>query len=95
MTMRPCLAALAAMLLLTTLASAQPYEVVTRPDVEYVVHDGVKLTGDLYLPKGRDKAPVLVRCMAAAGRPRARRSIAIGVRISPGTAMRCSRCGID
>jgi acetyl esterase/lipase len=60
MTMRPWIAALATIMLLTTRASAQPFEVVTRPDVEYVVHDGVKLTGDLYLPKGRDKAPVLV-----------------------------------
>jgi acetyl esterase/lipase len=41
-------------------ATAQPYEVVTRPNVDYVEHDGVKLQGDLYLPKGRDKAPVLI-----------------------------------
>jgi acetyl esterase/lipase len=41
-------------------AQAQPYEVVTRSNVEYVEHDGVKLAGDLYLPKGRDKAPVLI-----------------------------------
>jgi acetyl esterase/lipase len=41
-------------------AFAQTYGVTTRPNIEYVVHDGVKLTGDLYLPKGLDKAPVLV-----------------------------------
>ena len=42
------------------IAGAQTYAVTTRPNVEYVVHDGVKLTGDLYLPKGLDKAPVIV-----------------------------------
>jgi acetyl esterase/lipase len=41
-------------------AAAQGYAVETRPDVQYVEHDGVKLTGNLYLPKGLDKAPVLV-----------------------------------
>ena len=41
-------------------ATAQPYEVVTRPNIDYVEHDGIKLQGDLYLPKGRDKAPVLI-----------------------------------
>ena len=30
------------------------------PTCEYVEHDGVKLTGDLYLPKGLDKAPILI-----------------------------------
>jgi len=35
-------------------------EIVTRPNVEYVEHDGVKLTGDLYAPKGLAKAPVIV-----------------------------------
>jgi acetyl esterase/lipase len=32
----------------------------TRFDIPYAVHDGVELLGDLYLPYGRDKAPVLV-----------------------------------
>jgi acetyl esterase/lipase len=32
----------------------------TRFDSPYAVHDGVELLGDLYLPYGRDKAPVLV-----------------------------------
>jgi acetyl esterase/lipase len=41
-------------------AWAQTYEVFARNNVEYVEHDGVKLTGDLYLPKGLEKAPVLV-----------------------------------
>ncbi len=30
-------------------AQVRTYEVTTRTDVEYVEHDGVKLTGDLYL----------------------------------------------
>ena len=38
---------------------AQTYEVTTRQSVEYAVHDGVKLIGDLYAPK-RDQAPVIV-----------------------------------
>ncbi len=41
-------------------AQAQLYEVVTRTNVQYVEHDGVKLAGDLYLPKGVDKAPVII-----------------------------------
>ena len=32
----------------------------TRSNVEFAEHDGVKLAGDLYLPKGLDKAPVLI-----------------------------------
>jgi len=35
-------------------------EVVTRANVDYVEHDGVKLTGDLYLPKGVAKAPLVI-----------------------------------
>lgn len=41
-------------------AAAQSYDVATQPNVEYVVHDGVKLTGDLYRPKGLDKAPAII-----------------------------------
>jgi acetyl esterase/lipase len=41
-------------------AQAATYEVTTRNDIEFVEHDGTKLLGDLYLPKGLDKAPVLV-----------------------------------
>ena len=41
-------------------AMAQGYAVETRTDVPYVEHDGVKLTGNLYLPKGVDKAPILI-----------------------------------
>jgi acetyl esterase/lipase len=36
------------------------FEVMTRNDIVFAEHDGVKLLGDLYAPKGVDKAPVLV-----------------------------------
>src|SRR5215216_6941196 len=46
--------------LMTSWAAAREYEVVTRNDVEYVAREDGRLAGDLYLPKGLDKAPVLV-----------------------------------
>src|SRR5687767_1316149 len=45
---------------MTAAAEAQPYQVTVRTNVQYVEHDGVKLAGDLYLPSGRDKSPVIV-----------------------------------
>ena len=51
---------LSALAMTATALQAQPYEVVTRSGVEYVEHDGVKLAGDLYLPKGLAKAPILI-----------------------------------
>jgi len=39
---------------------AQTYAVATRSAVPYVEHDGVKLAGELYLPKGLDKAPLVI-----------------------------------
>jgi acetyl esterase/lipase len=39
---------------------AQNYDVATRANVEYADHDGIKLTGDLYLPKGLEKAPLTI-----------------------------------
>jgi acetyl esterase/lipase len=41
-------------------ACARDYDVVIRSNLEFVQHDGASLTGDLYLPKGLDKAPVIV-----------------------------------
>jgi poly(3-hydroxybutyrate) depolymerase len=41
-------------------AQAQSYGVTTRTKIEYAQHDGAKLAGDLYLPKGLDKAPLLI-----------------------------------
>ena len=49
-----------AMLLAAGSASAAEYEVANQTDLAYAEHDGTKLLGDLYLPKGRTKAPVLV-----------------------------------
>jgi acetyl esterase/lipase len=43
-----------------TLAQGQTYGVTVQSDVGYVEHDGIKLSGDLYLPKGLDKAPLLI-----------------------------------
>src|SRR6201981_3453899 len=39
---------------------AEKYEVAIKPDIAFAEHDGVKLLGDLYRPKGLHKAPVLV-----------------------------------
>ncbi len=39
---------------------AGQFEVELKPDIVFAERDGVKLLGDLYLPKGLGKAPVLV-----------------------------------
>jgi acetyl esterase/lipase len=49
-------------------ASAAKYEVTTRPGLVYAEHDGTLLVGDLYLPKGRAKAPALVAMHGGAWR---------------------------
>jgi acetyl esterase/lipase len=49
-----------ALLLPAVGAAAADYQVVTRPNIEFARHDGAALAGDLYLPKGLDKAPVLI-----------------------------------
>jgi len=62
----------APLLVMAQVVLAQTYAVTTKPNVEYVVHDGVKLTGDFYLPTGLDKAPVIVAVHGggwAAGNP--------------------------
>jgi len=41
-------------------AWATVYEVVARPNLEFAQHDGTRLAGDLYLPKGLEKPPVIV-----------------------------------
>jgi acetyl esterase/lipase len=53
-------AAFAATVMMMATASAREYEVVVRNDIVFAEHDGTKLLGDLYAPKGLDKAPVLV-----------------------------------
>ena len=59
LTMLTSTAALA-MLLAAGQAAAAEYEIANHTDLVFAEHDGVKLVGDLYLPKGRTKAPVLV-----------------------------------
>jgi acetyl esterase/lipase len=39
---------------------AEEHEVMARTDIAFAEHDGVTLLGDLYLPMGSGKAPVLV-----------------------------------
>jgi acetyl esterase/lipase len=41
-------------------AAARPYDVEVRNDITFAEHDGVPLIGDLYRPKGVEKAPILV-----------------------------------
>jgi len=53
-------AASLALILTDVEAKAEDFNVVTRNDIAFAEHDGTKLVGDLYAPKGRDKAPVLV-----------------------------------
>lgn len=53
-------AASLAVLLVSSPVSAADYQITTQPGLVYAEHDGTKLVGDLYLPKGRAKAPALV-----------------------------------
>jgi acetyl esterase/lipase len=58
--MRFPLVCLAVMLLVGGYARAADYAVSVQPGLVYAEHDGTKLLGDLYQPKGLAKAPVLV-----------------------------------
>jgi acetyl esterase/lipase len=59
--MRGLLGALAlASICMAVSAQAQTYGVATRTNIPYAEHDGVKLAGDLYAPKGIDKAPLVI-----------------------------------
>ncbi len=55
-----CLFVMLALVLPEADTWAKDYEVVTRPNLEFVRHDGASLSGDLYLPKGLEKAPVVI-----------------------------------
>ena len=64
-TMRVAVLAAAALAMLVTLlanswASAAEYKVTVKSAISYAEHAGVRLLGDLYLPEGRSKAPVVV-----------------------------------
>lgn len=54
------IASLAMLLAAATQASAAEYEIANKQGIVFAEHDGTKLVGDFYLPKGRAKAPVLV-----------------------------------
>src|SRR5215471_12306948 len=54
------IAALATALLMPAARAKADYEVMTRNDIFFAEHDGVKLLADFYSPKGLDGAPVLV-----------------------------------
>jgi acetyl esterase/lipase len=51
---------LATLLAAGSIVSAAEFEIANQSDVVYAEHDGIKLVGDLYLPKGKSKAPILV-----------------------------------
>ena len=53
-------AVLAAALLMSAVMARAGYEVTRRDDIVFAEHDGVRLLGDFYAPKGLDKAPALV-----------------------------------
>jgi len=55
-----CLYIALAVVLPEAVAWATVYEVVARPNLEFAQHDGTRLAGDLYLPKGLEKPPVIV-----------------------------------
>ncbi len=60
--MRAILSFAAAVVVMISISegSAAEYEITNRSALVFAEHDGTKLLGDLYLPKGRAKAPVLV-----------------------------------
>src|SRR5580693_9383321 len=58
-TLQGILATSMSFLLPVAVANAQ-YDVNIRNDIVFAEHDGVGLLGDLYSPKGLDKAPILV-----------------------------------
>jgi acetyl esterase/lipase len=55
-------------------AAKAQHEVVIRKDVQYVEHDGTKLSGDFYLPKGVAKAPVVIAIHGGGWQNRSRAS---------------------
>jgi acetyl esterase/lipase len=52
--------AAAAMPVAASAAKAADYEVIALTNVEYAQHDGTKLVGDLYQPKGSARAPAII-----------------------------------
>ena len=71
------------------------HEVIIKSDILFAEHDGVKLLGDLYRPKGMDNVPVLVAAHGAAGSLGTANSTGIGAITSPSTVTRFSRSSTD
>ena len=71
------IAILGAGLLMPGASAKADYEVMTRNDILFAEHDGVRLLGNFYAPKGVEKAPVIqkflsgmpTRFEAASGNP--------------------------
>ena len=66
---------------------AAEHEVAIKPDILFAKHDGVQLLGDLYLPKGSGKAPVLVGVHGGGWQLGDRKYYRHWAAISPNTAM--------
>jgi acetyl esterase/lipase len=49
-----------ALAVLTAGPALAQHQVTTRTDIAYVEHDGVRLTGDLYMPRDVAKAPIVI-----------------------------------
>jgi acetyl esterase/lipase len=64
----------AAVTVLAGSAAKAEYEVVTQKNIQYVEHDGSKLSGDFYLPKGLAKAPVVIAIHGGGWQNRSRAS---------------------
>jgi acetyl esterase/lipase len=60
MNIAQCILAISMSLVLPATAAHAQYDVNIRNDIVFAEHDDVKLLGDLYSPKGLDKAPILV-----------------------------------
>jgi predicted acyl esterase len=84
-------AILGAGLLMPGASAKADYEVMTRNDILFAEHDGVRLLGDFYAPKGVEKAPVLVAVHGGDGKWATASSIRTGDPISPRTASLCSQ----
>ena len=71
------------------------HEVAIKPDIVFAEHDGVKLLGDLYLPKGVGKAPALVAVHGDGRQLGDRKFYGTGATISPNTVTPSSQSNTD
>jgi acetyl esterase/lipase len=85
------IAILGAGLLMPGASAKADYEVMTRNDILFAEHDGVRLLGDFYAPKGVEKAPVLVAVHGGGWQVGNRKFYTNWGPISPRTASPCSQ----